>query len=128
MRQGCPPDSTRRQGQQWEAIAEAYLSQAGLRLLERNAHFRQGEIDRIFVEGDTLVFVEVRYRSPRGFGGGLESITPSKQRKLLAAAQLWLAKHPQWTNQPCRFDVIAISGERASAQIEWIKNAIYLNG
>ncbi len=91
---------------------------AGLRLLERNWRCRLGEIDLIAEEGRTVVFAEVRLRSPGSFGGAAESITAAKRSRLLAAARLYLARRPE---APCRFDVFLIDGSPAS--VRWIRDA-----
>ena len=70
------------------------LSAAGLRLVARNFRCRLGEIDLVMREGDTLVFVEVRQRRSARFGDAAESVTAAKQRKLQAAAALFVAWHP----------------------------------
>ncbi len=94
-----------------------------MRLLERNYLTRHGELDLIMQDDDTLVFVEVRYRSSERFGGAVASINHAKQRKLVATAQHYLQRrHRQDT--PCRFDVIAISG---SDELQWLSNVIELS-
>ncbi len=105
-------------GQSAEARAEAFLQAHGLKLLARNWRCRFGEIDLIMQDGATLVFVEVRLRSRADFGGAAASVTANKQRKLLAAARQYLATLK--TLPPCRFDVVALSGD---APPEWIMNA-----
>ena len=69
-------------------------------------------------DGATRVFVEVRLRSRSDFGGAAASVTPAKQRRLLAAARQYLTTLK--TLPPCRFDVVALTGDAAP---EWIKNA-----
>ena len=69
-------------GSQAEDFAQHYLEQQGLALVERNFRCRLGEIDLIMHEGSTLVFVEVRYRRNRDFGGPVISVSPRKQQKL----------------------------------------------
>ena len=105
-------------GQAAEAHAEAFLKTQGLTLVARNWRCRFGEIDLVMQDGATLVFVEVRLRSRRDFGGAAASVTPAKQKKLLAAARQYLAALK--TLPPCRFDVVALSGDAAP---EWIRNA-----
>lgn len=70
-------------------------------------------------DGGVLVFVEVRYRRSRRFGGPAETVDARKQRRLLAAAADYLQKNPSVL--PCRFDVVAISG--GQDRIEWLKHA-----
>ena len=54
-----------------------------------------------------LVFVEVRFRKNNNFGGGLESITASKQQKLRKTAELYLQQNNRYEN--ARFDVVSMS-------------------
>jgi len=105
-------------GQTAEARAAAFLQARGLKLLARNWRCRFGEIDLIMRDGATLVFIEVRLRSRNDFGGAAASVTPAKQRKLLAAARQYLATLK--TLPPCRFDVVALSGDDAP---DWIRTA-----
>ncbi|HEY2345250.1 MAG TPA: YraN family protein [Xanthomonadaceae bacterium] len=110
-------------GAGFEAAARAYLEAAGLRLLVANARYRVGEIDLVMRDGDAIVFVEVRYRRGRDFGGSALSVDAIKQRKLAMAAQCFLAEHPALAKCPCRFDVVAVEGAADAPRIEWIRNA-----
>jgi putative endonuclease len=105
-------------GQSAESCAADFLQARGLKLVARNWRCRFGEIDLVMQDGATLVFVEVRLRSRSDFGGAAASVTPAKQKKLLAAARQYLATLK--TLPPCRFDVVALTG---SAAPEWIKDA-----
>ncbi len=105
-------------GKKAEDVACSFLQRNGLLLIERNYHCRYGEIDLIMQDTDTLVFVEVRYRSSVKFGSAAESVNNNKQRKLVFTANHYLQKHS--TNQPTRFDVVALSPHQ---QPEWISNA-----
>ena len=85
----------------------------------RGPHARGGEVDLIMRERDgTLVFVEVRSRQSAAFGGAAASVSASKQRSLVLAAQYFLM-NTQRSTPPCRFDVVAIDGDR----IEWLRGA-----
>lgn len=105
-------------GQAAESRAVAFLKTQGLKLVARNWRCRFGEIDLVMQDGPTLVFVEVRMRSRNDFGGAAASVTLAKQKKLLAAARQYLSTLK--TLPPCRFDVVALSGDAAP---EWIRNA-----
>ncbi|MBS0461194.1 MAG: YraN family protein [Proteobacteria bacterium] len=107
----------------FEAQARAHLEAAGLTLIAANARYRVGEIDLVMRDGQSVVFVEVRYRRAGGFGGSALSVDASKQRKLALAAQCFLAAHPKLGNCACRFDVVAVDGAAQAPRIEWIKNA-----
>nr|WP_206212217.1 YraN family protein [Wenzhouxiangella sp. XN79A] len=113
-------------GQRGERQAERFLAMNGLRPVARNWHCRHGELDLVMLHDDTLVFVEVRMRSPRGFGDGVDSVHAGKQQRLANAAAMFLADHPEWQERPCRFDVIAIHGD--SAEIDWLQNAFESSG
>lgn len=106
-----------RQGAEAEQRAAAFLQGRGLSLLARNWRCRFGEIDLIFQEGPTLVFVEVRARRSAGFGGAAESITAAKRARLARTAEAYLAKTGH--RGPCRFDAILIEGER----LTWLRDA-----
>jgi putative endonuclease len=100
-------DRRRALGQKGEQIAEAFLEQKGYRILERNVRTRRGEIDLIAVEGQSLVFVEVRTRTGTSFGTAAESVTIRKQKKLRELAMAYLQTIPEYVPS-FRFDVIAI--------------------
>ncbi|MDR0934282.1 MAG: YraN family protein [Burkholderiaceae bacterium] len=112
------PKNMRQQGQAGEDAALAWLQQQGLTLIRRNFRCRMGEIDLIMQDGRTLVFVEVRQRASRGFGGAAASITRTKQLRLIKTAQLFLQKLN--TTPASRFDAIALDG----GKITWLKNII----
>jgi len=111
-------------GQVFEDIACNYLQSKGLRLKKRNVAFSTGEIDIIMTDQDTLVFVEVRYRKQKEFGGAAASVDWYKQKKLIKTAQLYLQRQYGNTPPQCRFDVVAIQGSEDQFDINWIKNAI----
>lgn len=115
--------NTRSTGEHYERIACAHLQQHGLRLLESNANSRHGELDLIMRDGETLVFVEVRYRRSARSGDGLDSVGPAKRAKLVRAASLWLAAHPEHARRSCRFDVVALAGDEAAPRLEWLRSA-----
>ncbi len=112
-------------GQLAEDMACQHLQQQGLILLQKNFHSRFGEIDLIMQHQQTLVFVEVRYRKNRDFGGPAASITPAKQKKIEKTALFFMQKKGREFN--ARFDVLAICGDNLQKpqqlNIEWIKNA-----
>lgn len=120
--------SARATGDLWEGAALARLQQAGLRLVARNFHCRYGEIDLVLLdhgghEGDTLVFVEVRYRDGAAHGSGTASVGAAKQRKLVQTAQIFLQAHARFAALPCRFDVIGCAGTPQRPVFEWTRNA-----
>ncbi|MES9899176.1 MAG: YraN family protein [Sedimenticola sp.] len=112
-------------GDNAEAEARAHLEGAGLQLVEKNYRCRQGEIDLIMRQGNTLVFVEVRYRRSTAFGSAAESITATKRQRIITTASHYLTCRKQG-DSACRFDVVAITGEHRQ-KIEWIKDAFQLD-
>ncbi len=112
------PTEKQQIGRDAEDASLAFLQQQGLKFVTRNFNCRAGEIDLIMMDGDTLVFIEVRKRKNRHFGGAAFSVTPAKQRKIVKTAQFYLQRYR--TTPPCRFDVMAWDG----AQSQWLKNAI----
>jgi putative endonuclease len=113
-----PQTSKQKSGANAEQQALDFLLKQKLKLVKQNYRCRMGELDLIMQYADTLVVVEVRYRQSERFGGALESITPQKQSRIIAATQYYLMQHN--INPAVRFDVIAIN---ANNDINWIKNA-----
>jgi putative endonuclease len=114
------PAPTQQAGASAEARAEALLAARGLATVARNVRYRGGEIDLVMRDGDEWVFVEVRSRSRRTFGGAAASVDARKQARLALAANLFLLGRfgqRQWP--PCRFDVVAFDGGHP----EWIRGA-----
>ena len=115
--------STRQRGSHWEQVAESFLNGRGMETLERNYQARFGEIDLVMRDGNTLVFTEVRYRGNDGHGSGAESVTLTKQRRVISAAHRFLQSHPAERSRPCRFDVISIGSREGRTLLNWIRNA-----
>jgi putative endonuclease len=113
-----------RDGLAWETQAGRYLHARGLRVVEARYRCRFGDIDLVCADGDSLVMVEVRARRQGGLVTAAESIDAAKRRKLILAARHLLATHPQWSDRPLRFDVVAIDGiDTPSPHFDWIRNA-----
>lgn len=107
-------------GEQAEQHACDFLISQGLMMVERNFRCSYGEIDLIMKDGKTLVIVEVRYRKNAKFGSALESVTRSKQMKIIAATEVYLNTLPNDDLMPIRFDVVGILG---AVDLQWVKNA-----
>ena len=109
-----------------EKQAAHWLTEQGLIVVARNFRCRQGEIDLIMQDGDTLVFTEVRWRSNPSHGGALASVDHHKQRRLILAARHYLGRHPQYHDRPCRFDVVGMEPDNNNTvRYQWIQNAFY---
>jgi putative endonuclease len=106
------------QGAQAETLACDYLQANGLRLLTKNYRLRSGEIDLIMQDGSIIVFVEVRYRKNKRYGGALASINTQKQKRIIQTASHYLQYHAPLAQ--ARFDVIAIHHQN---ELQWLSNA-----
>lgn len=104
-------------GEAGERVAECLLVKNGLRIVARNYRTRMGEIDLVAQDGDVLVFVEVRLRAGDRFGGAAASVGYAKQRRLAAAAQLYLARFGRAPR--CRFDVVTLD----EGEPRWLRGA-----
>lgn len=109
-------------GRAAEELAELFLIRQGLRPITRNYQRKTGEIDLIMRDNHTLVFIEVRLRRNRHCANGFESVTSTKQRRLIQTAQLYLLGLNPNDVPLCRFDVIAYNAS-VNSDPEWIKNA-----
>ena len=114
----------RRVGEFYEERALAYLQKQGFRLCAKNFRVRQGEIDLIGYDGNTLVFAEVKYRRGKGLRKAMESVTLKKQVQISRISLFYLNKYKISLQSAIRYDVIAIDDE----EICWIKNAFPFRG
>ena len=96
-------------GNQAEDQALHYLKNQGMQLIKRNFATKAGEVDLIMQDGESLVFIEVRYRKNTDFGGAAASITPKKQQRIIKAALAYQQYHAPQSSM--RFDVVAIEGD-----------------
>lgn len=104
-----------------ENMALDFLEKQGLNLLEANFLCRLGEIDLIMRDKKTIVFVEIRSKTPSRYGSGAESITYAKQKKLTRTAAFYLKQKKSFYQVYTRFDVISINLQTQA--IQWIKQA-----
>ena len=115
-------------GRWGEERAAEYLKGQRYEIVGMNYSCRFGEIDIIAGDQSYIVFVEVKLRKNTDFAQAREFVTSAKQRRIIAAAQLWLADNA--TDRQPRFDVVEIyTGEcsRGNIRINHIKNAFEVN-
>ena len=112
-----------RSGQAAEERARAHLEAAGLRTIARNWSSRLGELDLVMRDGDTVVFVEVRYRTRSNPIDPVETIDRRKQQRIARAAAAWLQRNCL-DDPPARFDVVAVDG---GDRLEWLRDAFDLD-
>lgn len=115
--------TTTASGARAEELAARRLEALGYRILARNHRVRQGEVDIVADDRGVICFVEVRSRAGAAFGAPEETISRAKRRRIVVAAQHWLATRVRGKAPPCRFDVVAIVG---GGEIKLIKDAFRL--
>jgi putative endonuclease len=98
-----------------ESRAAAFLIGKGFRILARRWKSPLGEIDIVARRRSTLIFVEVKAREK--LDDAAWSVTPRQQQRIAAAAELWLAQHPDATFTDIRFDVVLVAPRRLPQHI-----------
>jgi len=105
-----------------EDAAAAFLSNGGFRVLVRNWRVKMGELDLVAMDGDTIVFVEVKARLTGQFTDPALAVDYLKQRRLRRLASLFLAQSPP-PFKGCRFDVISVITGQRPPVISHLRNA-----
>ena len=110
-------------GKKGEDVAVAFLKKQGYKIIERNFKKKHGDIDIVALDGQTLVFIEVKTRHSKSFGPPLEAIPPWKVKGLVKSAQFYHMLHPDLPDL-LRIDAIGIdySESATSPKIELVKN------
>ncbi|CAH9063436.1 hypothetical protein PSECIP111951_03251 [Pseudoalteromonas holothuriae] len=112
--------SSKDKGNHYEQLAKAYLINQGLVFIQKNYYCPFGEIDLIMQDANSWVFVEVKYRQSKHFGGALSALSHTKQQRLRRSIYHYLSAQ-QLHNAPLRVDFVAIEGQNPP-NIQWIKN------
>lgn len=120
-------EDPRARGQAAEALAEAHLAGLGFRVLDRNHATRRGEVDLVCQEGDVICFVEVRSRVGEAQGSPLETVTPVKARRVVAAATDWAWRHGK-LDAALRFDVVGVVLGQGEPRFELVRGAFDAHG
>ena len=105
-------------GMKGQNVAEEYLIKQNMKIILHNYRSKHGEIDLIALDGEYIVFIEVKYRSSLKYGSPAEAVGFYKQQRIIKTAQYYLYTHGR-SNSDIRFDVIEVLGET----INHIKNA-----
>lgn len=108
---------SRRIGAEAESLATQHLREKGYVIVKRNYSGNDAEIDIIALDGETLVFVEVKYRKESGWETPEESVSSAKQRRLWKAAEQYLAE-AVGKERDMRFDVVAIRGNKIAHYVD----------
>jgi putative endonuclease len=121
------PHERQNYGMDGENMAAGFLVAQGYQIVICNYKNRYGEIDIIAMDGETLVFVEVKSRRSDRFGSARESVSRAKQKKISMVALGYL-KSTGSVRRKARFDVVAVNSNASAPvnRIELIKNAFDL--
>jgi putative endonuclease len=103
------PTARTRLGSAGEALARSRLESLGGQFLAANWRCSAGELDLVMRDGDELVFVEVKLRRGEAMGRAEEAVSRAKGRKLMAAADAFLAEHPDLDDLIWRIDLVAVT-------------------
>ena len=98
-------------GEAGEAAAASYLEKKDIKILQKNFRSRTGEVDIIALDGETLVFVEVKAWSKFGIDSLEYALNARKQHKIIETSKYFLALHRKYRYMAIRFDVIFVSPE-----------------
>jgi putative endonuclease len=96
-------------GRTGEAAAAFYLEGKGLKIVERNFRGTSGEVDLIALEGETLVFVEVKTWSTLGIDALEQGLNEKKQHRIIETAKYFLSSHREYRYMTIRFDVVFVA-------------------
>jgi len=108
-----------------EDLAFTEIKGLGYKKIIRNYRCPLGEVDLIAVDGDTLVFIEVKTRKGRSLAYAKEAVNAKKRRQLSKVA-LFYMKSNKLNGAKARFDVVAVSLAGGEQQVEVIRNAFEL--
>lgn len=109
-----PKRNRKNLGNAGEEKAVAFLEDEGFTVLKRNFRFgKRGEIDIIALKENLLIFVEVKLRRGKTYGGALYSISKSKIKRLKRVAEYFLDSNREYLAREiiCRFDLIALEND-----------------
>jgi putative endonuclease len=122
------PHERQNYGMAGESMAARFLVAQGYQIVFCNYKNRYGEIDIVAMDGETLVFVEVKSRRSDRFGSARESVSRAKQKKISMVALGYL-KSTGSVRRKARFDVVAVNSNASDPvnRIELIKNAFDLS-
>jgi len=111
-------------GKKGEEIAVNFLQKQGYKILERNFKKRYGEIDIVALDGNSLVFIEVKTRFSEEYGSPEESVTSWKLRQIAKTGEFYKLLHPEFPDL-LRIDVVAVelTSQGEVKEIRLIKNA-----
>lgn len=113
-------------GRAGELIAKSHLERKGYATIEMNWRCAASELDLVMIDGEFLVFVEVKTRKSSRAGHAEESVSATKARRLLAAGEWYVSEHPEHQHRIWRIDLVALSMDPGGSiqRVTHIENAI----
>jgi len=120
------PTPKRALGDRGELAARQLLEAKGMQWIASNWHCEAGELDLVMLDGEELVVVEVKTRTGERSGRAEESISRAKGNKLLAAADWFVAIHPEHSDRIWRVDLMALTlrADGSIIRVSHVENAI----
>lgn len=109
-----PDVSAYAKGVMGENAACEHLLRLGMTPLCRRYRSPYGEIDLILLDGEVLVFAEVKTRERGTLQTAQLAVTPQKQRRIIQTARCFLGEHPQYAQHAMRFDVVTVAKDGIS--------------
>jgi len=116
----------RNTGNTGEAHARRFLEARGYQHVASNWFCRAGELDLVMLDGQELVFIEVKTRRGQAYGHALAAITPRKAQRIMLSAQYFVEAHPQYADVIWRCDIVGITIDPGTgvASVEHETNAL----
>jgi putative endonuclease len=98
-----------KKGKEGEEKAALFLEQKGFKILEHNFRSKTGEVDLIALQGETLVFIEVKAWTSYGIEALEQGLDKRKQCRIIETAKYFLSIHRKYRYMTVRFDVVFIA-------------------
>ncbi|MBO5454211.1 MAG: YraN family protein [Clostridia bacterium] len=110
-----------------DAVAK-FIRKKHFRILERNYACRYGEIDIIAKRKKELIFIEVKTRSSKAYGGGVSAVNFHKRRNIVLTSQHFMRSIDY--NGPRRYDIaeVYINENKEVSEINYIENGFPWEG
>jgi len=115
--------NSQQKGKYGENVVLGYLEAKGYKILAQNYKKAGGEIDIIALDGDYVVFVEVKYRRGRSHGTGFDDVSYSQHKRIIKTDKAYLYEQQKW-DAACRFDIVEVIGHE-QLELEHIENAFW---
>jgi putative endonuclease len=104
----CNTNPLQERGRKGEEQAASALEAAGMKIIAKNFRSKHGEVDIVALEGDTVVFVEVKAWAVYGMEDLQYGLNIKKQRKIIKTAKYFLCENREYSNMAIRFDVVFV--------------------